>query len=114
MPILCCRRFVMSARIFAGEVARHLLHCRSAISERTVAECITVTKSKSVADGVAIAQCKSVTEREAVTEQHRIAEEERSGEHRRTIALRQIASERHGLDPHVVVQTLVSESFVNA
>src|SRR5438046_2683094 len=79
-----------------------LLHCCSAIAQRTIAERITVAQRKAVAECVAVA------------EQECVAEEERTTEHHRTIAPGEIASESHRFDPHVVVETLTGESFVDA
>src|SRR6185503_17094534 len=102
MLIDCCRKLFMSARF------RWLLHSRRVVADRAVAEYVTVAQNVTVAEYVAIA--KHVT----VAQQQDVREDKRSAKHRRTVTLHHVITKRHSLGPHVEVQTLNREPFVDA
>src|SRR6185503_10983346 len=116
MLIGCCRRLFMSAR-FLQTV---LLHSRGVVAERAVAEDVAVTQDVTVAEHITIAEDVAITEHVTVAkhvtiaEQQGVAEDDRSAKHRRTVTLQHVVTKRYSLDPHVEVQTLTDESFVDA
>src|SRR5262249_9772447 len=106
--------------------SRRLPHSGSAVAERTianretitdrepVADCETIANRETITDGVAVADCEAIANRKAIAEQEYVGKENRSAKQRRAVALRQVVSKRHSFDPHVVVQTLTVEPFIDA